>query len=677
MRNLNLLIMGLSFFLFVGCLGGGEKAATQPSVSDNSSSGTGEPSEPVVDPNPPVVVEPPGATPGDKVEVSEGTQGASYPAVGSTVSYEINPYVEPNTDTNAPIIAIVAHPSPYIPQATGTISLWAADDINGIGLKEIQCRVDDGQYTACNSQVQMENLTEGLHTLEARAVDHDGNQSGEVSYAFFVDTIPPTVTLANAPAPTTNQPTSQFQFQAVDSGSGVASYQCRLDNGAFETCDTNKTYANVPQGNHTVTIRALDQVGNISSTVSHQWVVDTQGPVIRFVTQPSSISYIETDKPVVNFVATDALSPVGIQTSCTLNNKPISCSSGVNLNIPLSATPSIYVFAVIARDAAGNTSNSSIQWQGVFRAQNKSTLVMVGEDRPVDILFVVDNSGSMNFERSNLAERIDGLISKIAGLDWQIAVTSTDATTNDAKSNGQLIELIGLPGEYILDSKMNVNFAQNIFGNTVQNFAGGSGNEEGIYSSKRVIDRYIAGQAIHREFIRPGADLSIVLLSDEDEASTGDNIRITPQNFVNFVDATFAGTKNMVFHSIIARPGDAACLQGEGAAAGDVYDELSRLTGFGEVGGAIIGSVCNADYTSQLADIGQSVKDLRNSIRLECPPYDANKDGQPDLVISYRANSTSAFAVYSATRQIQGDLVSFPNLLPPGEYKADYQCQIN
>ncbi len=671
--------MGLSFFLFVGCLGGGEEAAPQ-NANDNAASGSQTPTDnpTVTEPTNPPPPEPtePTTSPGDKVEVSAGTQGATYPAIGSNINYDVNPTVEPNTDINAPIIALISHPSPYIPQATGSITLWAADDVNGIGLKEIECSIDGGNYNQCDNQVIMDNLSDGLHTIEARAVDYDGNQSGVVSYAFYVDTTAPVVSIVNQPTPSTNQPTAQFEFQAQDAGSGISTYQCRIDSSQYENCESSEIFSNLADGAHTVTVRAVDNVGNLSQPTSYQWVVDTQGPQIQFVTRPPAIVYIETDQPMINFTVSDLLSPNGITTRCTLNGVARACAAGQTISIP-TASPTSYTFTVIATDQAGNSSTSTVNWQSVFLAENRSTTISVGDDRPVDILFVVDNSGSMNFERSNLAQRIDGMISQIAGLDWQIAITSTDATNNNERSNGQLIPLMGLTGEYILDSNMDVNVAQSIFGNTVQNFAGGSGNEEGIYSAKRVIDRYIAGQGAHREFIRNGSDLSIVVLSDEDEASNGQNIRITPQNFVNFVDTTFNGTKNMVFHSIIVRPGDSACLQGEGAFYGNTYDQLSRLTGFGQTGGAIIGSVCNADYTSQLRDIGQSVKDLKNSIRLECPPYDANGDGRPDVVVSYRATPTAAYTIYTAPHQVQGDLVTFTDLLPKGDFKADYQCRIN
>lgn len=681
MRFITLLLASLSLMVFVGCSGGVEGAG--PQDSNNSSTGTDDPTpDDPKDPVEPPVVEPPTppistvpGKPGDKVAQSAGSPEATYPAVGSVTSFVRNPLVEPNTDIYAPIIAIVSNPAPYVGQTSGTIQLWAADDVGGIGVKSLQCSIDGGAYGDCTTQVAMTNLSEGNHKIEAIAEDYDGNKSGVVSYVFYVDTTPPTIAITQAPAMVTNNNDSAFTFVAQDAGSGIASYQCRIDSGALANCADEKLYENLADGNHAVYVRATDSVGNKSPVLVHTWIIDTKGPVVQFTNSPAQVSYIENGAPTVRFVAADEISPQGIMNTCTLNGVTVACASAQSITLPNVQGP--YTFVVTSVDKLGNSTTASVQWQVLKLTSDKTTLATVDKDRPVDILFVVDNSGSMAYERSNLAERINGMIAKIAGLDWQIAVTSTDSTTNDAKSNGQLIEMIGMPGVHILNSTMNVTTAQTVFGNTVQNFAAGSGNEEGIYSSKRVIDRYIANQAVHRQFIRDGADLSIVVLTDEDEASTGDNVRITPQGFVDFVNTTFNGQKNMVFHSIISRPGDQACLDGEGEYAGDVYDALSRLTGYGEVGGAIIGSVCAPNYTNQLADIGQSVKDMQNSIKLDCSPHDQNNDGTPEVVISYRANSSAAYTVFSATRNFNGDMITFPALLPIGDYKVDYKCRIN
>ncbi len=681
MSFLKLIFVVLSCSLLVGCLGGGGGDANT-SATDNTASDVGDtqdpnnPNEPS-DPNDPSDPQPdPGPQPGDIVEQSEGVQGVTYPEPGTTtVNYDRNPKIEPNSDNIKPIIAITHHPANYIPNTSGTIELWAADNDNGIGLQSISCDIDGSGYSDCSEQVDLTNLSEGLHTIKARAVDYDDNESGEVSYTFYVDTTPPQVIITQAPEPMNSESQAQFQFSSNDDGSGVSHYECSVDGGGFSQCQESQALDDLSEGSHNLVVRTVDSVGNKSDEVSHNWVVDQSAPVIQVNKRPPSQIYTGS-VAVINYSVTDTYSPNGITVMCQLNGMAVSCAADQDLSIP-SSSPMNYNFVITATDSIGNSSQRSIQWESVNIAENRTTNQSVGEDRPVDILFVVDNSGSMDYERKNLADRIDGMIDKIKDLNWQIAVTSTDMTNDDFKSNGRLLEFEGMSGTYVLNPSMDPAQAQYSFGQTIQNFGNGSGTEEGILASKKVIERAVAGETPHRNFIRDGADLSIVVLSDEDEASNGSGVDTSPQQFVNFVNNTYNGQKNMVFHSIISRPGDQDCANGEGYNVGHTYDELSRLTGYGQLGGAIIGSVCEADYTSQLADIGQSVKDLQNSINLDCNPFDSNSDGSPDVSIVYRADAGSQYQSYNAPYQVQNQKLIFDDLLPPGDYKVDYQCRIN
>ncbi len=675
------IIIGACLVL-AGCSGGGDVEVPTPNSSalgaetpvTGTPPGTGGGTPPVV--TPPPVVPPSGPQPGDLVKDSTPDPEAQYPSLGQPLLPGPDPMVEPNSDYVVPIISITSQPNPFIPQTQGSIQVQAADNVGGRGLKSFLCSLDGGVFSACPSPITMDNLAEGLHTLEAKATDWDDNTSDAVSYTFYVDTTPPVVAITNAPPAATQDPSALITFDGSDVGSGFANYRCRVDNGPLKNCNTEESVQGLSEGSHTVEVSGVDAVGNLSAPTTHQWTVDYSGPEIQVINQPPAVVYTSAANAVVNFDVSDTYSPNNIATTCELNGQTMGCAAAQDITTSVSQ-PTDFTLVITATDVVGNTSSRSIEWRAVNETESQTSLVTVENIRPVDILFVVDNSGSMAFERSNLAERIDGMISVIDGLDWQIAITSTDATTEDEKSDGRFIELMGMPGQYILDSSMDVNTAQSVFGTTVEGFGGGSGREEGIYVSKRVIERYLAGDTPHASFFRPGADLSIVVLSDEDESSDGTDARISPQEFVNYVDATFNQEKNMVFHSIITRPGDSTCLADEGYNYGDIYDELSRLTGYGELGGAIIGSVCNQDYTSQLSDIGQSVKDLQNSIKLECEPHDANLDGLPEVVVQYRPDGNGTFAPYTAEMQVQGDRVIYDDLLPPGEYKADYQCKIN
>jgi hypothetical protein len=66
---------------------------------------------------------------------------------------------------------------------------------------------------------------------------------------------------------------------------------------------------------------------------------------------------------------------------------------------------------------------------------------------PVDILFVVDNSGSMADEQENLARNFNTFISELTsgkGNDYRIGIVTTDLDSNDA-AHGQ-VERAGLVG---------------------------------------------------------------------------------------------------------------------------------------------------------------------------------------------------------------------------------------
>ena len=67
---------------------------------------------------------------------------------------------------------------------------------------------------------------------------------------------------------------------------------------------------------------------------------------------------------------------------------------------------------------------------------------------------------------------------------------------------------------------------------------------------------------------------------------------------------------------------DSACLGINGNEAyGKSYESLSALTG------GIIGSVCEANYGSQLSEMGKGVCDLTKSYSLECLPVDKDGNG--------------------------------------------------
>lgn len=99
-----------------------------------------------------------------------------------------------------------------------------------------------------------------------------------------LDTTPPTVVITASPADPSNNPDATFTFVGTDNegGTGVASFECRLDGASWDPCTSPHGSGIVapPDGLHTFDVRAIDGSNNIGNPASYTWLVDVTKPVI-------------------------------------------------------------------------------------------------------------------------------------------------------------------------------------------------------------------------------------------------------------------------------------------------------------------------------------------------------------------------------------------------------------
>lgn len=245
--------------------------------------------------------------------------------------------------------------------------------------------------------------------------------------------------------------------------------------------------------------------------------------------------------------------------------------------------------------------------------------------RTADILFVIDTSGSMAEEQALLQNGFPSFTSTIntysgGTLDWHIAITSTDVDISGPGTQGALVEFNGLPANtYFLTSDIDVAQANSAFQSTVNLGTGGSGDERGIAAARMTAEREF-NPATSLGFLRPDTPLAVIVLSDEDESSTG---RTAPSfsaidDPVNFVpgiralDTLSSGLKTISFHSIVTST--QACLDGAGSIMGSVYMELSALTN------GIVGDICalNKTYQEQLESLAVNIVNEAKTYTLPC-----------------------------------------------------------
>jgi hypothetical protein len=85
------------------------------------------------------------------------------------------------------------------------------------------------------------------------------------------DSNPPGAQITKSPKDKTKKKTATFEFTGTDARA-VASFQCKLDAGAFAACTSPHT-VKVKKGKHTFQVQAIDQAGNIGSPATDNWKV--------------------------------------------------------------------------------------------------------------------------------------------------------------------------------------------------------------------------------------------------------------------------------------------------------------------------------------------------------------------------------------------------------------------
>lgn len=248
-----------------------------------------------------------------------------------------------------------------------------------------------------------------------------------------------------------------------------------------------------------------------------------------------------------------------------------------------------------------------------------------GQCTKMDVLFVVDNSGSMAQEQANLATNFPMFIQVLndSGLDYRVGVTSTgrDYTytmstpfgdipeTQDGGDNGRLIHpaACGMARPWIEKTDPD---PAGLFACAANLGTNGPSDEMPLGAMRDALEDRMA-DGTNAGFLRPDALLAIVLLTDENDCSYEQSVTLgftellcesqmePVANYVGFLD-TLTGSRQRWATAVIAGIGPGAC----SSALGDA-DEATRLVDFvhqTNTGGtnAVMSSICDGDLAGGL-----------------------------------------------------------------------------
>ncbi|MCK6551324.1 VWA domain-containing protein [Myxococcota bacterium] len=219
----------------------------------------------------------------------------------------------------------------------------------------------------------------------------------------------------------------------------------------------------------------------------------------------------------------------------------------MNRTTPSSRRPLVASALVFALAAPG--CNSYLFEQKCPEQIKESQIVVpAAKPTPADILFVVDNSGSMADEQENLARNFEAFITQIAGAgDYQIMVVTTDTQSPDGEMGGLQVSTFATePPHNLLDQSssgcMPVGIAHGCargpepttriirstqtkeeqirqFQENVRVGSCGSGAEQGLAGMMLALEETRVG-GCNEGFLRDGANLVIVIVSDEEDADS-------------------------------------------------------------------------------------------------------------------------------------------------------------
>lgn len=267
--------------------------------------------------------------------------------------------------SDAPETMITASPPEF--SNSGAVTFRFSSNLAGA---TFECRIDTEVPAACTSPFTR-SLSDGSHTFSVRASDAAGNSDDTpAEHLWTIDTAAPQTMLVETPPSADNSVMVRFSF---DGNERNISFDCSLDNAAYQPCTSGSMFGPVGDGAHSFAVRAHDRAGNLdASPAVFAWTVDTSTPDTQLLTGPDGPQAATTAS--FTFLSPDAGGTATFE--CQLDGGGFApCTSPHQLsNLPEAQ----HVFAVRVRDAAGNYDPTPSMRTWTVDLTPPDTMIMTG-----------------------------------------------------------------------------------------------------------------------------------------------------------------------------------------------------------------------------------------------------------------------------------------------------------
>ena len=292
-----------------------------------------------------------------------------------------------------------------------------------------------------------------------------------------------------------------------------------------------------------------------------------------------------------------------------------SCDRGAGPLIGGEVKPTVAPPALAPVPIAPPLVDQSIVSRVVLRDPTSLAATQVDEykqaDGVVDILWIVDTTGSMANQRTSLADNFDHFIDTLVRLrtEFRIGVTSTDMSPE------------GERGLVRAEPPQRIAIIDNATPNPREVFRANttfpSSRKRWMQSLGAMVAALDPAQDKNPGLLRPGAALAVIVVSDGEDATFGGTAYFA--RWLRGVKG--AGYETLISFSAIAGTVPDGCYPpGEESFFGSKADPAFRLADMTRRTGGVFASICDPSFEDSLIRIAQALNTLRRIFPLTLKP---------------------------------------------------------
>jgi len=303
----------------------------------------------------------------DSTTAASGPHSLSARARDAAGNQTTSAAVTVTIDNTAPTVSMSAPANGAMVSGTVPVSADASDNIAVVG---VQFLLDGAALSTEDTtgpfSISWDTGTAGTgaHTLSARARDAAGNMTTSATVSVTIDNTAPTISMTAPANGAAVSKTLSLSATASDN-TGVAGVQFLLDGAAVGAEDTTAPYAiswdstTAGSGSHTLSARARDAAGNVTTSATISVTIDNTAPTIS-MTAPANGTTVSGTVPV-SATATDDAGVAGVQfllDGVALGAEDTTAPYSMSWD-STTAGSGAHTLSARARDAAGNLTTSA------------------------------------------------------------------------------------------------------------------------------------------------------------------------------------------------------------------------------------------------------------------------------------------------------------------------------